>query len=86
MQPNFLGTKLFMMYTQPEEVSHQLKTIIASSAFQLKFNTLSAFFNNSLIRDCLLSLVGTLGSPTRIILTNSEQPTIGQVELHCYLQ
>jgi hypothetical protein len=31
-----------------EEVSHQLKTIIASSAFQLKFNTLSASFNLSI--------------------------------------
>ena len=48
MQPNFLDTKLVMMSTQPEEVSHQLKTIIASSAFQLKFNTLSAFFNLSI--------------------------------------
>jgi hypothetical protein len=55
MQPNFLGTKLVMMSTQPDEVSHQLKTIVTSSAFQLKFNTLSAFFNLSIISLRLLT-------------------------------
>jgi hypothetical protein len=43
MQPDSLGTKLVMVYTQLDEVSHQLKTMVASSAFQLKFIALSAF-------------------------------------------